>query len=145
MTGAKNNRVATTKATDTVAVDVYMAALDHPMKTVAAALRQIILSAHRNVGEEIYWKAPCFFYTGKMEPFAPKEYRRVIIVFNFFRKDCIRLIFLTGARLDNSAGLLTGDYTDGRRLALFHSMEEVNTHGKTLKKLVKEWVRTLDG
>jgi len=33
------------------------------------------------------------FYAGEMKPFNPKEYKRYIVVFNLYRKDCIRLVF----------------------------------------------------
>lgn len=133
-----------TKPSNPVQVDEFMNKLQHPMKQVMEALRQIILAAEKTVGEEIYWNAPSFFYTGKMNPFAPKEYKRFLLVFNFHKKDCVRLIFLTGAKLEDKSGLLTGDYADGRRLALFHSMEDVKTHEKTLQKLVKKWIKLLD-
>ena len=83
----------TTKLSQPEVVDEFMLKLKHPLKKVAEELRQIILSAGKTVGEEIFWNAPSFFYTGKMKPFNPKEYRRFIVGFNFFRKDCVRLIF----------------------------------------------------
>lgn len=144
MTTAKQPQQVSTKASNPAQVDVYMKQLQHPMKPVMEALRSIILAAGKEVGEEIYWNAPCFFYTGKMKPFAPKEYKRFIIASNFYKKDCIRLIFLTGAKLEDSSGLLTGEYADGRRLALFYSLEEVKAHEKNLQKLVKKWIKMLD-
>ena len=46
----------------------------------AAALREVILTTDASIGEEIFWNAPTFFYTGEMKPFDPKEYKRYIIV-----------------------------------------------------------------
>jgi hypothetical protein len=40
--------------------------------------------------------------------------------------------------------LLQGDYPDGRRLALFHDMKEVESRKATLQRVVKEWLVTLD-
>jgi len=121
-----------------------MKALEHPMKDAASALRQIILSTGKTIGEEIFWNAPAFFYTGEMKPFEPKEYKRYIVGFNFYKKDCIRLIFLTGAKLNDTSGLLEGDYADGRRLAVFYSMEDVKSKEKNLQKLVKKWLKLVD-
>ncbi len=112
------------------------------MKKVAAALRGIILDTDKTVGEEIAWNAPAFFYTGKMKRFNPKLYKRHIIVFNFFKKDCLRLIFISGARLNDKSGMLQGDYKDGRRIALFCNIDEVITNEKILRRLVKKWLRT---
>ena len=78
-----------------------------------------------------------------MKPFKPKEYRRHIVGFNLYQKDCIRLIFLTGARVNDTSGLLVGDYQDGRRLALFSSLEEVKAKKKRLQKIIKTWLRLL--
>jgi len=70
-----------------------MASLKHPRKNVLVALRQIILQADPAIGEEIKWNAPTFFYTGALPPSDPKEYKRVLVVSNVFKKDCIRLVF----------------------------------------------------
>ncbi len=127
----------TTKASDSAAVDGYMQALKHPLKDLAALLRATILSANASIGEEIKWNAPAFFYTGPMEPFSAKEYRRHLIVFNFHRKDCIRLVFWHGDRANDKSGLLEGEYADGRRLATLSSVEELQASKKALIAAVK--------
>jgi hypothetical protein len=60
------------KASESHQVDGYMRTLKHPLAQVAEALRRIILSADSEVGEEIKWNAPSFFYTGPMKAFNPK-------------------------------------------------------------------------
>jgi hypothetical protein len=128
----------TTKAGTPEKVDAFMQNLEHPLHDVATALRQFILSIDKKIGEEIAWNAPSFFYTGPMEPFPAKEYRRLILNFNLFRKDCVRLVLLRGANADDPTGLLQGDYKDGRRLALFHNIDEVKKNEKALKKIIKQ-------
>ena len=128
----------------TEAVDGYMKKLKHPMKEVAQLLREIILSTDKTIGEEIAWNAPSFYYTGKMKPFAPKEYKRFIGGMNFFKKDCLRIIFLRGALANDKSGLLLGDYKDGRRLALFSSISEVKEKKKDLQKILKEILKKMD-
>lgn len=140
----KTKKEVSVKLSQPDKVDAFMQKLEHPLKDAAEVLRQIILDTDKTIGEEIFWNAPCFFYTGEMEPFNPKEYKRYIVGFNFFKKDCIRLIFLTGAKLNDTSGLLQGDYTDGRRLALFHSIEEIRAKENTLQKLIKKWLKMLD-
>jgi hypothetical protein len=136
--------VLSTKASQPEEVDAFMTKLRHPLKDVAESIRQAILAADKSVGEQISWNAPSFFYTGKMKPFKPKEYKRFIVVFNFFKKDCIRLIFLKGAMVNDQSGLLQGDYADGRRLALFHDIKEVKARKKTLQSAVKKLVKLID-
>ena len=144
---AKENNTKTealTKASEPEKVDAYMAKLKHPMADIVTALRKIILSTDRGIGEEIKWNAPTFFYSGEMKPFDPKEYKRCIIVFNLFQKDCIRLVVWKGARVNDKSGLLQGDYADGRRLALFHSMEEVKAKKAALQAVIRKWLETLE-
>ena len=73
------------KSSEPVMVDNFIAGLNHPLVEVIKALRAIILLADKEVGEEIKWNAPAFFYTGPLMPFNPKEYKRHIAVFNFFK------------------------------------------------------------
>src|SRR5215467_5301576 len=128
----------TTKPSESDKVDEYMKRLKHPLSDVVEALRQIILKADPKIGEEVKWNAPSFFYTGEMEPFNPKEYRRYLVVFNLFKKDCIRLVFWGGAKVKDKSGFLQGGYLDGRRLALFHSLDDVKSNKKRLLNALKE-------
>jgi len=93
---AKQNALA--KSSEPERVDAYMQALKHPLTDVVQALRRIILNTDREIGEEIKWNAPTFFHAGEMKPFNPTEYKRHLVVFNLYRKDCIRLVFPSGAR-----------------------------------------------
>ena len=137
---SKDKTQKDSKPTDSLAVDDFMAVLNHSMKDLVVYLRQFILSIHSSIGEEIAWNAPSFIYTGRMLPFKPKEYKRYIVVFNLFKKDCVRLIFLRGADVDNSHGLLEGDYKDGRRLLVFKSIEDVQTKEAAFRDIVLQLV-----
>ena len=139
---AKQN--ISTKLSEPDKVDAYIRKLKHPLKEVVESLRQTILSTDPEIGEEIKWNAPTFFYSGEMKPFNPKEYKRYIVVFNLYRKDCIRLVFPSGAKINDTSGLLEGDYADGRRLALFQNMDEVESKAKALQRAIKRWLTLLD-
>jgi hypothetical protein len=125
-------------------VNKYMKVLKHPLAEVVEALRQVILKAHSDVGEEIKWNAPTFFFTGEMEPSNPKLYKRYIVVFNLFRKDCIRLVFWGGANAKDPTGLLEGDYADGRRLAMFYDLADVKSKANALRNVVRHQIQALD-
>jgi hypothetical protein len=133
-----------TKASEPEKVDAYMSRLKHPLAKVVEDLRQIILSTDEEIGEEIKWNAPTFFYAGKMKPTNPKEYRRYIVVFNLFKQDCIRLVFPSGAKVKDASGLLEGDYADGRRLAMFYSSKDVNSKAKALRAVITQWLKLLE-
>jgi hypothetical protein len=132
-----------TRPSEMATVDAYMAKLKHPLADVAEALRKTILAADKSIGEEVKWNAPAFFYTGPMEPFDPKEYRRHLIVFNFFRKDGIRLVFWRGDRAQDKTGFLEGDYKDGRRLGTISSLEDLKAHKKTITAALKAQIKAL--
>ena len=135
---------STTKASQPAKVDAYMQNLGHPLKDVVQALRQAILEADPAVGEEVKWNAPSFFYTGEMPPSDPKEYRRYLVVTNLHRQNEIMLVFWGGGRVHDTSGLLTGDYEDGRRLATFRDVGEVNAKRPQLQHVVREQIRLLD-
>jgi hypothetical protein len=118
-----------------------MKKLKHPLAALAESLRQTILAADRCIGEEIKWNAPAFFYTGALQPFDPKEYRRHLVVFNFFRKDCIRLVFWHGDRAKDKSGLLEGEYADGRRLAHFSAPKDLAARKKALVAVLRAQLR----
>jgi hypothetical protein len=118
--------------------------LKHPLKNVVEQLRTIILGADPAIGEEIKWNAPAFFYTGPMAPFDPKQHKRHVAVLNFFKKDCLRVIFPSGAAIGDKSGLLVGDYADGRRLALFASMEEVESKKQALEHAIRIWMKMVN-
>src|SRR5712692_8793592 len=134
----------TTKASEREKVDAYMGRLKHPLAKVVEDLREIILSTDKEIGEEIKWNAPSFFYSGEMKPFNPKEYKRYIVVFNLYQKYCIRLVFPSGAKVNDTAGLLEGEYADGRRLAMFYEMKDVKSKQKALQTVIKKWLKLLD-
>lgn len=140
----KAKHTVLTKPSEPGQVDAYMQRLTHPLGDVVEALRRLILSTDQRIGEEIKWNAPSFFYSGEMKPFNPKEYKRYIVVFNLYRKDCIRLVFPSGARVKDESGVLEGDYPDGRRLAVFSSVGDVKSKKGALQSVISRWLATLD-
>ena len=125
-------------------VDEFIVNLKHPLLDFVQYLRTFILSIDKSIGEGIYWNAPTFFYTGKMKPFNPKEYKRYIVGFNFYKRDTIRLIFLRGANATDPAGLLEGDYKDGRRIVSLKSVDDLKGKEKELKSIIKQLVKLID-
>jgi hypothetical protein len=136
--------VRSTKPSEPEKVDEYIQKLKHPLADVVRALRRIILSTDKEIGEEIKWNAPTFFYAGEMGPSNPKEYKRYLVVFNLYKKDCIRLVFPSGAKVKDRSGLLEGDYADGRRLAMFYGTQDVESKRKVFQGVIKKWLTLLD-
>lgn len=106
-------------------------------------IRQIILSTDKEIGERIKWNNPSFYYKGEIKPFDPKEYKREIIVMNLF-KGRIMLVFPSGAKVDDSSGLLQGDYKDGRRVIIFKDLKDVKSKERALQNVIKQWLKMVD-
>ena len=131
-----------TKLSGSEAVSAYIAQLDEIVGAIVEKLRQIVLSTDPEIAEEIKWNAPSFYYTGEMKPFDPKEYKRHIIVMNLHKR--ILLVFPSGAKIDNAAGLLEGNYTDGRRLLTIAGMDDVLQKEQALRNAVKDWISKVE-
>ena len=129
--------MAKAKLTDTEQITEHIKKLDKSIAGTVQALRQIILSTDKEIGERIKWNNPSFYYTGEMKPFDPKEYKREIIVFNLFRNR-IMLVFPSGEKVNDTSGLLEGDYTDGRRITVFKDLADVKTKEQDLQKVIKK-------
>jgi hypothetical protein len=129
--------------TDTEQVTAHIQALDSALAATVTALRNIILSTDTEIGEQIKWNSPSFYYTGAMKPFDPKEYKRDIVVMNLHRGQ-IMLVFPTGARISDNTGLLEGSYTDGRRIAKFRDLEDVQARSGALQTLIRDWLSTVE-
>jgi hypothetical protein len=134
----------TTRPSEPDKVNEYMNNLEHPLTEIVEALRQIILKADPDIGEEIKWNAPTFFYTGEMRPSNPKDFKRYLVVFNLFKKDCIRLVFWGAGNVTDPSGFLEGDYTDGRRLAMFYDMNDVRIKERSLQEVIRQQLKLLD-
>jgi len=133
----------TTKLPDTEQVTAHIKKLDSSIRKTIERLREIILGADKEIGERIKWNNPSFYYTGELKSFDPKEYKRELIVFNLF-KNRIMLVFPSGAKVNDKTGFLQGDYKDGRRVATFKDLADVESKEKILTTVIKKWLKLVD-
>lgn len=131
------------KLSDQEQVTAHISNLDQELGKIVETIRQIILDTDKEIGERIKWNNPSFYYTGEMKPFDPKEYKREIAVFNLF-KGRILLVFPSGAKVNDTSGLLEGDYKDGRRLITFKDTKDVRSKEKAIQKVIKKWLKLID-
>ena len=108
------------------------------------ALREVILDADPLISEQVKWNAPAFYYSGAMAAFDAREYKRDIVVFNLRKDDHILLVFPTGATINDTTGLLEGNYTDGRRLVTITGLEDLEAKSKTLQFVIKKWLALVE-
>ena len=128
---------------DSEGVSKLIQKLEPDLAEIVEAIRQLILKTDKEIGEQVKWNSPSFFYKGTMKPFDPKEYKRDIVVINVSR-GTVLLVLPTGAKVKDSTGLLEGDYKDGRRLITFKSIDDVKNKGKDLQKVIKQWINLVD-
>lgn len=134
---------ASKKLSDSEQVTAHIQKLEPTLGKIVETIRQIILSTDKEIGERIKWNNPSCYYTGEMKPFDPKEYKREIVVFNLF-KGKIMLVFPSGAKVNDTTGLLEGDYKDGRRLIVFKDIKDVKSKEKALRKVIKDWLKLVE-
>ncbi|MDF2187858.1 DUF1801 domain-containing protein [Paraflavitalea sp. CAU 1676] len=127
-----------------VTVDEYLQQLEGSLLETLQVLREVILSTDKLIGEQIKWNSPAFYYTGAMKPFDPKEYKRDIAVVNIYRKEYVLLVFPTGARINDTSGLLEGNYPDGRRMVKIQSVDDLKTKEKVLQQVIKKWLEGVE-
>lgn len=131
------------KLTDTEQVTAHIQKLDPGLQPVIEAIRQSILGMDPSIGEQIKWNNPCFYYTGEMQPFDPKEYKREIVVMNLF-KGRIMLVLPSGAKVGDTNGFLQGDYKDGRRTVVFQDLEDFRSKEAQLRAVITRWLELVE-
>ena len=133
----------TVKLSDEEQVSAHIQKLEPELGKTIQAIREIILSTNKEVGEQIKWNNPSFYFTGEMKPFDPKEYKRDIVVMNLHKRR-IMLVFPSGAKVNDTTGFLEGDYKDGRRTVIFKDFEDVKLKTDSLQKVIKDWLELIE-
>ena len=112
-------------------VDIYMQALNNPLKEIWEQIRNIILSVDQGMEEDIKWGAPTFIYKGNLATFNPRA------------KKFVNLTFHTGALISDPDGVLEGDAKEARVFRVASSEELMNKQAG-LEKVVKNWIQLKD-
>jgi hypothetical protein len=122
---------------DTQAVDAFMAALDHPLKTEIEVIRGIIRGAGKGITEHIKWNAPSFVFK---DDFATLKLRP---------QTAIQVVFHTGAKpkgkkidTDDPDGLLKWVASD-RAFATFANMTQITSKQAALAAIVQQWIEQM--
>lgn len=125
------------------AVSDHIQKLSPDISSLVEKVRQSILGVDAEIGEQIKWNSPSFFYTGEMKPFDPKTYKRDIAVMNL-RKNEILLVFPTGESVKGVSGILEGNYTDGRRIVRILDASDFEKKLPELQKVIAAWLSTIE-
>ncbi|TDO70441.1 uncharacterized protein DUF1801 [Flavobacterium chryseum] len=127
------------KQSDTELVTALVEKLDAENKSTVEFLRQLILNTDNEIGEQVKWNSPSFYFTGEMKAFNPKEYKRDILVINIHR-GAILLVFPTGATITDITDLKAVNYPDGRKIIKIASLEDAKAKQKSLQTIIVEWL-----
>lgn len=116
-------------ASNTKEVDEFMDKLDHPFKAEVQLIRDIIKNVHKDIREEIKWKAPSFRYHG--------EY---LVTFNLWEKQRVHLVFHNPQISKVKSKLLEGEY-DHRRMTYFSDRNDIKAKKTALEKALKDLIK----
>ena len=134
------NKSSTTKSPRPDAsaqVAAFLAALDHPLKPVILALRELILSVDPSISEEIKWNAPSFRTT---EHFA---------TFNLRASDSVKIVMHLGAKPRGAdfAGVTIHDpdsvltlIAKDRATVTFRDLADVEARGAAFATIIRQWI-----
>ena len=117
----------------------YLRLLEPSLAEKVEVIKKIVLGSHPDLSVQIKWNSPCFYFTGVMKPFDPKEHKRDLIVIHL-NKGYPMLIFPSGAKVDDGSGFLEGNFPDGRRLLNLKTIDDIKAKESELIKTIQAWI-----
>ncbi|RZJ66099.1 MAG: DUF1801 domain-containing protein [Flavobacterium sp.] len=124
-------------------VTEYIDSLDAQTKAVVEFLRELFLNVDPEIAEHIKWNSPSFYYSGQMEAFDAKEYKRDIAVINIHRGK-ILIVFPTGAKINDEARLKGKNYPDGRKIITIENLEDAKAQSAALQNGIRDWLSQVE-
>lgn len=132
------------KRSNTEQVSDYISKLEITLAEIILYLRNLILETDQEIAEHIKWNSVSFYYSGEMKPFDAKEYKRDLLVLNIHRKQGIIIVFPTGNKIKDPSGLLEGNYSDGRKIAIIKDLEDAKVKKEPLQDAIKDWLSKIE-
>ena len=128
-----------TRSVDTtVAVDAFMAALQHPHKAGIEALRQAILAVDPAVAEGIKWNAPSFRTHEDFATFHLRAKTGIVLILHLGAK--ARALPEGGLVIDDPDGLLHWLAADRAQIT-FADAETARKAAPALQAILRQWIR----
>lgn len=93
---------------------------------------------------QVRWNSPALVYTGPIQPFDAKEYKRDMVVFHLANPKKMHLIFIHGVRLEQHIQGLEGKHADGRRMISIKDREEWLQKKELVKAAIACWLTTVE-
>jgi hypothetical protein len=118
------------------AVEVFLAALDHPFKEEILAIRQVILGVDQSIAEGIKWNAPSFRTS---EHFATFQLRA---------KDGVQVILHLGAKPREGSGVAIADpesllewLAKDRASVMFRDSKDLDAKRSAFADVIRQWIK----
>ncbi len=124
-------------------VDEHVSKLNPEEQEIIHTLRNLVLSSDSEIREHIKWNSPAFYYDGEMNPFDAKEYKRDLLVVNSHRGK-ILLVFPTGAKINDTAGLKGKNYPDGRKIITLETLSDLEKIEAELHAGITDWLNQIE-
>jgi hypothetical protein len=125
-------------------VSEYISKLEISLAETITYLSEIILEIDVAIASHIKWNSVSFYYSGEMKPFDPKEYKRDVLVLNIHRKEQILIVFPTGNKINDTSGILEGNYTDGRKLLKIKDLKDAKWKKNALQNAIRDWISKIE-
>lgn len=123
-------------------VSEYISTLESSEQELVNAVRQLVLAIDPEIKEHIKWNSTAFFYSGEMEAFDAKEYKRDLLVVNLHRGKFL-LVFPTGAKIEDS--ILKGkNYPDGRKIITLEHLGDLKKIELALQAGIVNWINQIE-
>lgn len=132
------------KPSPTEQVTSHIAKMETETAQTMQAIREAILETDNEIDEHIKWNSPAFYYTGEMKEFDAKEYKRDLVVYNLRKNGDVMLVFPTGATINDTTGILEGNYTDGRSMVTIKNKADLEAKKQALQTVIKQWLSLIE-
>ncbi|WP_300662007.1 DUF1801 domain-containing protein [Fluviicola sp.] len=124
-------------------VDEHISKLNPEEQEIINRLRNLVLNSDSEIREHIKWNSPAFYYGGEMKAFDAKEYKRDLLVLNSHRGK-ILLVFPTGAKITDAAGLKGKNYPDGRKIITLETVPDLEKIETQLQAGITDWLNQIE-
>ena len=111
--------------------------LDHPLKPVILALRELIRNVDPGISEEIKWNVPSFRTTEHFATFHLRGADRVTIILHLGAKP--RDTAFAGVTIHDPDSVIKWIAKD-RASATFRDLGEVEARGAAFTAIIRQWI-----
>ena len=118
-------------------VEIFLAALDHPLKPEILALRQLILAADPSITEGIKWNVPSFRTSEYFATMHLRTKESVQVILHLGAKT--RDTSITGVAIADPGSLLVWLAKD-RASVTFGDLNDIDARRSAFTDIIRQWI-----